>query len=433
MEPKTKKLPIINIHTHIFTNKNVPNQYINLLYIPLVPLLRSKLVTKLVDGISFITSRLKKILPFFSLNINHEYIDRFSRLLSIGGHESQASIFQILQAHYPPDAKFVILSLNMKFMGAGRITNGFGAQIKNLAALKKLHSDQVIPFYHVDPREDNIIHKVKEHVIDPNGAFHGIKLYPSLGYFPFPFPNTYQVDGKEFQTSHAPMSNEDHLEEIYSMAQEHNIPIITHVTPGGVLGRRRKYKSHPITGRKMAWYQSRPAYVYNFAHPMNYEYLLQKFPDLKICLAHFGGQAEWKRHLAEPLIHRGSALIKNEKDIYDQLHDPNSKFVYPAWNPTKQRVEELSWLSVIRYLMIKYTNVYADISYNAYTPDTLALLKLLINDDRLKEKILFGTDFHVLRIEKSEKEFSMSMRAFIGEERFDQIARINPAKFLERA
>lgn len=224
------------------------------------------------------------------------------------------------------------------------------------------------------------------------------------------------------------MANEDRLEKIYAMAEKNQIPIITHVTPGGVLGRLRKYKFHPVTGRKMSWYQCRASYVYNFAHPLNYEYLLQKFPNLKICLAHFGSQLEWKRHLVEPLIHRDSEILKGQTAILTKMD--NSKLIIPAWNPTKRKVEELSWLSVIRNLISKYENVYADISYNAYTPDTLALLKMLINDPHLKEKILFGTDFHVLRIEKSEKEFSMGMRAFIGEENFTQIARINPEKFL---
>ncbi len=73
---------------------------------------------------------------------------------------------------------------------------------------------------------------------------------------------------------------------------------------------------------------------------------------------------------------------------------------------------------------------FTDISYNCYTPETSSYLNILLEDPDLSSKILFGTDFHVVRLEKSEKEYSLGLRQLLGKSKYKFIASENPRKFL---
>jgi predicted TIM-barrel fold metal-dependent hydrolase len=145
-----------------------------------------------------------------------------------------------------------------------------------------------------------------------------------------------------------------------------------------------------------------------FCHPENYQriYAHKELKKLRICLAHFGGEREWERHL------------KSLDDI-----DKN-----PAW------------VKVIADMIRsgEYPNLYTDISYTAFSPhrpgvniDLYDYLNVLLQNELLRTHVLFGSDYYMVEIEKmTEKEVSIALRSRLGEELFFQIAYHNPRKFL---
>jgi len=136
-----------------------------------------------------------------------------------------------------------------------------------------------------------------------------------------------------------------------------------------------------------------------FADPDNYKVVMDTFPKLRICLGHFGGISEWRRHLDE-------------------------------FGGT----QKTTWLSKIRSMVnsSKYSNLYADISYTIFNfKENSTLLSVLLEEDQIIEKVLFGSDFYMDKSEDySEKRLSIDLRSVLGEEKFWQIANANPKVFL---
>lgn len=400
---------IINAHTHIITLKHVP-WGIRILIVLSWPV--------------------QAIMRFF--RVHNNFIDRAAKLLSIGSKNTQIDIFEIMRSHYPSRTKFVLLSMDMEFMGGGKVSDKYEKQLNELAEIKNASNRQkwaevAYPFVCVDPRRPGVVDLMKKCIEDYK--FQGIKIYPPLGYFPFPFP--YKRNGKDIGIEHDPMANEGVLAEIYRYAQAYEIPVLSHCTPGGLRGYKLKYSAHPVTGGKIE--RTRKSQAYHLSHPRNYTFLLEQYPDLKICLAHFGGHADWKRQLTEPLEPFDSSSISQYGKDQIQAAYELGDFVEPVWNPTAQEVQENTWLNIIRQFLLdgRYPNVYADISYNAFEPYTLAYLKILVEDRKINQHILFGTDFYIIRLHRSEKEFSIGMRGYIGEEKFRLIADQNPKVFLK--
>jgi hypothetical protein len=161
---------------------------------------------------------------------------------------------------------------------------------------------QVIPMFHYEPRrwckDNGTPLEVDNWANGPwdepfkfivtaktAGIFIGFKMYPPLGYKPLDprLPN---------------------LEKFYARCEAEEIPILTHCSPGGMSTHEAKFYyqldkvdlKEQLNGpvRKLSYDLSTPlGYFFdNYVHPKNWRTVLDKYPKLKLCLAHFGGQ-EW--------------------------------------------------------------------------------------------------------------------------------------------
>lgn len=304
-------------------------------------------------------------------------IKKYHAFLTIGDLKSQLEIFKVLQSFYPEGTKFCVLPMDMEFMKAGSVKQSYIKQLEELAAIKRnpAYKDLIQPFIFVHPERKDIFDIVKRN-IEENG-FAGLKLYPPLGYYPF----------------------DERLNDIYDYAEKYQIPITTHCARGGVF-----YKGditndmlvHPKTGERIKE-QKNKFFTDVYTDPDNYNYVLKQFPNLKINLAHFGGYDEWQKYLG------------NSFD--DGL-------------PT--------WYEKISVLLREYKNVHTDISYTMFNADLFNLLKLTLQDNSIKNKILYGSDFYMVEQETSERQFLTNIRAYIGESDFKLIAEINPTRFLNK-
>ncbi len=304
-----------------------------------------------------------------------DIFDRTASFINIGNYESQLEIFNILKGFYPENSKFIALSMDMAYMKAGKVAQEFTEQLDELSDIKDIFPEQFFPFICVDPRRPNITDIVKKYI--EKKKFQGIKLYPPLGYYPF----------------------DERLYPIYEYAEANKIPIISHCSPPIVYFRGRITRDmliHPKTGEKLEK-KSNQKFAKYFTDPENYKFLLKDFPKLKICLAHFGGGSEWSKYLAT------------------------------SWD---KNMEE-GWFSVILDLIKNHANVYADISATIHDTGLHPLLKVILQDQAVRPKVLYGSDFYMVELSLPERAFSINLRAYLSDEDYRQIAETNPQVFLK--
>lgn len=344
-------MQIHNSHTHIFTIDHVPNNFLPLGLATLmkVPFLRVPLRFLLVN-----------LNPFSSRDI----FQRYSNFVKISTKKTQEDVFKVVRSYYPLDTKFVVLPMDMAYMDAGDIPKDIHEQHIKLYELSQhpLFGKQIVPFAAVDPRRQDVLGMLKE-LVEEKG-FKGVKIYPPLGYSP----------------------GDPKLHPVYEYAQEKGIPIMTHCSRGGV-------KNKKISKEEAAV----------LTNPDSYIAIMKKYPNLRICMGHCGGDEDWQRYLNEPWDENSSADLK-------------------------------SWLSKILDIMRsgEYPNFYADISYTIFKFEAHSqILKVLLQDNKVKTQMLFGSDFYMVEQEKFlERRLAISLRATLGEDLFTLIAETNPKKYL---
>jgi uncharacterized protein len=277
--------------------------------------------------------------------------------------------------------------MDFEYMGAGK-TLDYEIQLQDLVAIK---NDQelgefILPFIAIDPRRKNLLDLVIRYVEE--FGFAGLKLYPPLGYYP----------------------NDPALHPIYAYAQEKGLPLIAHCSPGGVYQKSRitgnvkkelLEKIRPIPREeRWKWWKVNDYLTDAYTHPENYIPVLEKFPGLKICLGHFGGNEEWHPYMDD------------------------------SWKPDPEKPYSKAWLAVILDMMQKYPNLYADISYIAEDESLLPMISVLVRNPLFRKHILYGSDCYMVQMDQSERFFSVNVRGYLGEADFRQIAQDNPQGFL---
>jgi predicted TIM-barrel fold metal-dependent hydrolase len=307
-------------------------------------------------------------------------LGRYAQIVETSYKKTQREVFEIVRGFYPERTRFVVLPMDMSRMNAGGVEIGIDEQHREVAKLRDEHPDLVVPFAAVDPRHDGIVEKTIA-LIDERG-FRGLKLYPPTGYHPF----------------------DRRLWPLYDYAEAHDVPVLTHCSrPASVQYRgepTREMRVDPVTGDVLQL--GRYELLERFTDPDAYVPLLRAHPKLRVCLAHFGGQDDWKRYLDRPW-HSGTG-------------------------------QEKSWLAKILDMIRSgdYPGLWTDISYTLYADDEhVYLLEVLLSDPKVSERVLFGSDFYVVEnAELEERRRSVRIRAVLGEQLFTQIAVTNPKVFL---
>lgn len=312
------------------------------------------------------------IIPAQSLSnsmLTIETLKRYERFFQTGMEKSQEDIFNKICSQYPEKTRFVILPMDMEFMGAGKPETSYREQLDELAQLYKAKPETIIPFFAADPRRPGLLELFKEFI--ENRGFKGVKLYPNLGYFP------------------------DHpkLKEIYAICQERNIPVLAHCSPGG------------ISQRGISKEEAQA-----FSHPANYKNILKEFPRLNFCLAHFGGTQEWERSLIGKSPRQGEDASWLSV-ILEMLRSGE----YPNL-----------------YTDVSYTLFCEAPSYRPFTYfDYLKVM--MANNNVCAQVLFGSDFYMVEQEKVSEKEVSIALRSRLGEEMYFQIAHHNPKKFLRES
>jgi uncharacterized protein len=392
---------IYNCHVHVFNARYVPEYFLYGMAEGM-----PKKTAKML-GVALKTPLLKSFVIWCLGKFGTASQKRSIEFLRIGVQKTQDVLFENVMANYPAGTRAVVLPINFRYMGAGEEGIGYEQQLDNLIEVKKKNPDTCLPFVFIDPRMGTPAQNrdfVKKYI---EKGFKGIKLYPSLGYYPY----------------------DPGLELVYEYAMENNLPIMTHCSRGGIYynDTHSPQQLHslsmnpqvstilhdPKTAANKREYNftasATKEFKNNFLDPENYVDVLLKFKTLKLCFAHFGGDL-------------GELEVKVKKP--------------DAW----------TWYDKIKALINnpEFPNVFTDISYSLYSKENMALFKKDLYVDptakpevqdaqkHLRSRILFGTDFFMTLQEDKVTEFGLHTNTmqFLGVVDFKQIAEENPREYL---
>jgi hypothetical protein len=401
-----------------------------------------------------------------------ELLRRYLNIVRYANYKEQFKVYSRLRLQYPPGSAMVILPMDMEFMGAGKPSRSFDKQMEMLAKIKENHPDEFLPFLFVDPRrgkaggKDFFTYTIEKNKIVLGDCFvkdyietkdfSGFKIYPALGYFPF----------------------DETLLPLWKYAADNGIPIMTHCIRGVIYYRGKKqsrWDFHPVFEQYMGsdenydpndysgllLPQMKPVDVQEiFTHPMNYACLYKKellaklvavakdprvkeifgyneesgsisrgLSHLKLCFGHFGGEDEWKKFFEKDRTNFGHQLVNNPAKGIDFLYTNGER----KRGKPEQVWKTADWYSIICSLMLQHDHVYADISYILHGDlEILPLLRDTLQHSILRKRVLYGSDFYVVRNHKSDKNMLADIKGGLLKDEFDLIARKNPLDYLKK-
>ena len=275
-------------------------------------------------------------------------------------------------------------------------SDGWNEQIRQIEELKKHpdYKDMVFPFLAIDPRRPGIADYAKANV-GKGKLFAGVKLYCPNGYSPTD-PLLFGTEGKR--------------DGIYAFCEDNGIPVTAHNSDGGFATLAKSVVINGlihVNGKliqlnnellKFSKAITEKDAIYERAlainHPLVWGKVAEKYPNLRLNLAHFGGGRQLEAAMDHP----------------ENLN---------LWS---NRIIEL--IKDSRY------NVYTDVScFSEFSSiDKLIASKVY---PEIKKRILYGSDYTLLLL--FEDDFDENIRQFrnkFGSD-FDIIARQNPEEFLK--
>jgi predicted TIM-barrel fold metal-dependent hydrolase len=410
-----------NIHSHVFTMRNAPVKFLSL-FLPGV-------AADLIDTLTNTQAGSRAFAAALS-RLGGNLGKRYASFLSIGKNSDEIDVFRILSVQYESGFKFAALTMYMESLGIKGSESGFEGQLEGVMDIKQRYPDDLLVFLGIDPRwkgNGTELRQIVEEKFNYRLAvaggrsvypYVGLKLYPSAGFYAF----------------------DSGLKETFEWAADNGVPIISHCNYlGGIYNNDMAYlkgclSNQPDPYDNNAIYKQ-PVYSQHFnlgkwllgtnkaannkqtcsyfLEPHSYVTLLEYFQGkrtpLKLCLAHYGGDQQ---------IRMQNGLQK-------------------ATVPTG--VTNVNWCAQIRDLIRQFDGLYTDIAYALFDSKIHKPIIHDLEDARLGDKILFGTDFFLTEQEMPERQdytaFMTTARAHPmkrvnGLTAWDVIASQNPERFL---
>lgn len=431
------KVPFTNIHLHVFYAECAPPNFLRVQFSGIGDILARplKMVIQNPQARARIW-RINKALSFLNRKQRHA-LGRLISFLNASSQTSQEEVFKLaLNAaqKYEDAPRLIALSLDMDFMDNLKPKLNFDTQWHQVKLLKRDYPNSIYPFIGVDPRHRSgqelmtwltkelaLTVKCKETNTDIP-IVSGIKLYPAHGFFPF----------------------HEGLDDLYAFAEKNNIPLMYHCTRVGstYIGNsiealvpdnpsmlmphesdadayRKAHNAQESIHKRIKRYKNE-GWVKDsklgdnqracdlFSHPENYVPIMCKYPKLKICLAHMGGDEE-----VEYMNISSADYGKVRKQLKKRRHKKDFDELVHIW-----KVDMDNWAKLIKKLMIEYPCLYTDISStiahlgnNNVLANTKKWMNTTDNNNKLlEERILFGTDFFLTEVNKAEKDLYKLIR-----------------------
>jgi len=357
---------MFDVHAHLFNFRDVPNGFLGIR----LPFRRRFL------------HRIEKIFHSIISKTDEDSFSNLAYFLHFFQNRSPEWIAEKFMSYYPGSTLiFCSLMMDMAPGIKGKIADPYPIQMDKTKAVRDKYPGNILPFFAADPNNKDM-KKLFEKAFSSKEKyqFFGVKIYPSLGYLP---------------------SNPE-LMDIYEICEKYKIPVTTHCSSAVVHASKRRmqnisgihyspdkgYYEGTVTKR----FRRKNDYAVFFNHPRNWFPVLEKYPDLKLNLAHFGGGEEWDK------------FINGEGD---------------------------SWVARIIDLMYRYDHVYSDFSYSLYNKEHVKHLRKILSDNKIiAERVLYGSDYYMIVKEGHFRSLKVNFTTTMGDEMMNKIALENPKRFL---
>ncbi|HSH19478.1 MAG TPA: amidohydrolase family protein, partial [Draconibacterium sp.] len=274
--------------------------------------------------------------------------------------------------------------------------DGWNEQLRQIEELKNhpVYKNMVYPFLAIDPRRPGIADYAKANV-GKGKLFAGIKLYCPNGYSPTD-PLLFGSDGQR--------------DGLYAFCEDNGIPVTTHNSDGGfatlaksvyvngliqVNGQLHQLKNELLKFSKAITEKDA---IYERAltlnHPLIWRKVAEKYPNLMLNLAHFGGGRQLEAAMDNP----------DNKNLWSN--------------------------QIIELIKDKRYNVYTDVSCFSEFSAIDKLISSAVYPE-IRKRILYGSDYTLLLLFEDNFDENISQfRSKFGTD-FDIIARENPKVFLK--
>jgi predicted TIM-barrel fold metal-dependent hydrolase len=369
--------PVINVHAHLINFRFIPDSFD---FKVLMDTLRHCKVKITEDTIRILKLPVAVFGSFAGMNWLYEFIE----LLAQDDIAQQASQYRReMDEARVSCSTILMMDLEQACDKEGEVA--FEDQVMYIHQAVNLpeNRDRMLPFIMFDPRRrlsdtwhSKISHRPLETFVDfckyavEDLGFAGIKMYPPLGYHPS------SKDG-QFNTDEVNKA----LKALYDWCQTDRVPITAHCSLGGA------YSSKVIDQHREK----------ELGRPDNWMDVLEKYPKLILNLAHYGGN--WQT-------------------------DPEKEDIAARWRET------------IKGMIKSNNNVFADVSCNetALSADMseayFNALKKDLRTDKLRDRLLFGTDWPMFYHSWNEPQFTEPFANKLSRDEFKRLACDNPRLFL---
>jgi len=347
---------VLDCHCHILNFKYIPDGFFRQRAPVREWLLRRKWFAHLAGGLTWLIPGQK-----------YDRLDETLRLLRQSSDSVGASLQKEMREAGISAATPLMMDLAHATGGRSFDAVPYEQQIQDISTLARKWPGLFFPFVMVDPRRPGAWDLAKK-ALEEQG-FLGVKLYPPLGYHPDPTDSANSPEVPKV------------LEALYQHCETNGVPITTHCSRGG-----------PYADDLLA----HPDQRLPFTRPRAWDKVLWEHQDLRVNLAHFGG---------------------------DFLGDKGTD----------------CWFKEACGLMDKHPNLFADVSYHSEAlyggtaQRYFTVLRELLGDSSpYRKRVLFGTDWLMIRHTWLQKEY---LAPFLDEKNlprplFERLSFHNPKRFL---
>lgn len=303
--------------------------------------------------------------------------------LQITKHETMLDVAKEMLHQDAGTTIFCPLMMDMSHAFGPTTIRSVHFQMDEMREVRNAFPDRMLPFVALDPNNPEMT-LLFQKAFSLEYNFFGVKIYPLLGYLP----------------------NHPKLMEVFEICEALDIPVTTHC--GGnstrVLGRNFSlpYCCFDANGQRVEHrmdvsFMNEDDKANYFNDPQRWLPVLQRYPKLRLNLAHFGGEDAWKdfaRHKPDTAVHK------------------------------------------IVELMECYENVYADVSYVLHLAEKKqtgfldSFEALLEEKERVRNRTLFGSDYYMVVLQEKLPLVTRNMLIRLSDDLVEKLTFTNPRSFL---
>jgi hypothetical protein len=264
----------------------------------------------------------------------------------------------------------------------------------------------------------------------------GFKLYTALGFRPDDYKSRSVMSRGSIPLKKTLEAKLPDLSDFYTACESNCIPITCHASRGGIFAHDFMLYYDYLFGADDADDEKKKEFFYDYyVSPFAWENVLKDYKELHLCLAHFGGEEEWgsEDEAAFSWAQKCIDLAMTYPNFYVDI----SYFIFKSIDMVDCDKVNCSEEGCM-YRGRKVPRRPNCPEWYEEIPAKNKLKKALQKYPKLKEKILFGTDWYMIGAEKPEfgrynKYFNRSIAILseIDKELPAYTMIINPKRFLK--